>query len=87
MVSVHSTYVQDNSHGSHSHHHQKSCRQRKRKTVIKDKDNPELLTRTSYVDASHAHREIKKVNKQHMYILLILHWRFAKFQSYLRRLI
>ena len=58
MVSVHSTYVHDNSHGHH--HHQKSCQKQRKQKVIKDN---EFLTRTSYVRASYAHREIKKVNK------------------------
>ena len=57
MVSVYSTYNHENNHSNHNHHHSVK---RKRKV---NRNDPELLTRTAYVDASVAQLQIKKVNK------------------------
>ena len=59
MVSVYSTYNHENNHSNHNHHNHHSVK-RKRKV---NRNDPELLTRTSYVDASVAQLQIKKVNK------------------------
>ena len=56
MVSVYSHY--NHEHNNHGHHHQHL----KKRTKVKRSD-PELLTRTSYVDANVAQLEIKKVSK------------------------
>lgn len=54
MVSVHSTYTDSHTHG---HHHAK----KRKKSVVRN--DPDLLTRTSWVDASVAYAQILKVNK------------------------
>lgn len=54
MVSLHSTYADNHHHGHH--HHVK-----RRKKVLKN--DPDLLIRPSFVDASIALAQIKKVNK------------------------
>ena len=58
-MSVHRLQVTDSSlhHGHHSHH------VKKRRKVPLNRNDPELVTRTPYVDASVAHLQIKKVNK------------------------
>ena len=58
-MSVHRLQVTDSSHhhGHHNHH------VKKRRKVPLNRNDPELLTRTSYVDASVAQLQIKKVNK------------------------
>lgn len=56
MVSVHSTYTDSHTHG---HHHVK-----KRKKVVRN--DPDLLTRTSWVDANVAYTQILKVNKNNL---------------------
>ena len=60
-MSVHRLQVTDSSHhhGHHNHH------VKKRRKVPLNRNDPELLTRTPYVDASVAHLQIKKVNKTH----------------------
>ena len=58
MVSVYSTYNHDNNHSNHNHNHHSVKRKRK-----VNKNDPELLTRTAYVDASVAQLQIKKVNR------------------------
>lgn len=65
MVSVHSTFTNTDhahypqyNHSQHHHHHNSSVK-RRRKVI---KNDPELLTRTSWVDAKIAHAQIKKVS-------------------------
>ena len=60
MVSVYSTYNHENNHSNHNNHNHHHSVKRKRKV---NRNDPELLTRTAYVDASVAHLQIKKVNK------------------------
>ena len=58
MVSVYSTYNHDNNHSNHNHNHHSVKRKRK-----VNRNDPQLLTRTAYVDASVAQLQIKKVNR------------------------
>ena len=56
-MSAHRLQVTDSSHNHHNHH------VKKRRKVPLNRNDPDLLTRTSYVDASVAQLQIKKVNK------------------------
>ena len=72
MVSVYSTYNHENNHSNHGHnHHNHHSVKRKRKV---NRNDPELLTRTAYVDASVAQIQIKKVNKFRILINFTNFW-------------
>ena len=71
MVSVYSTYNHENNHSNHNHNHHHSVK-RKRKV---NRNDPELLTRTAYVDASVAQQQIKKVNKFRFLIDFVIFFR------------